>query len=475
MTSIVEPWPEDFGVEVATVAAWIERTVSGPVEFVRVLRNKLWGFTALFTAARREVVVKVAAPPLFPDAAKVHTAAHAVAPEAVPELLAWGDRGAQHWSLFANVGGVDARGSGAEAVLGTAEVVAAIQAAIALDLPPNLPTVPAASVATLLSDLEDLPVELVTELDERRVQLLTWGQELDTLVPLSLDHVDLHLENVLRTLEGRFVVLDWEEAVISCPLFSFNRLRIDAVDHGIAGLAERLYLQRLLPTLEVTQQRRAMELANVLAPLKLAHEARRFAADLGWSNRHTRLTIRYVTEALEAASSLTGHHRPRPPHRLTSSVTVSVHERGAGKACSDILGTLPDWFGIAEANEEYVAAAESARTLVAAVDGEAVGVLVPRRHSDNAAEIYLLAVAAPHRRNGIGRALVETAERLLADDGVSFLQVKTLSARRRDDGYEETRAFYRSLGFVHLEEHPTMWDPANPALQLVKHIASGTP
>lgn len=52
--------------------------------------------------------------------------------------------------------------------------------------------------------------------------------------------------------------------------------------------------------------------------------------------------------------------------------------------------------------------------------------------------------------------------------------MKTLSARRRDDGYEETRAFYRSLGFVHLEEHPTLWGEENPALQMVKVLSAPT-
>lgn len=470
MTSTVQPWPEEFGVDVETVAAWIERTTSGPARFARVLRNKLWGFTALFTTDGEPVVFKLAWPPLFPSAAAVHAVAHATAPDAVPALLAWEDRATQHWSLFAHVEGADARRSGADAVFGAIDVVAGIQVDVALNLSADLPAVPAEAVSSLLMELDDLPPALVAELDEHRDQLARWGQELDALVPLSLDHVDLHLGNVLRTSAGGFVVLDWEEAVVSCPLFSFNRLRVDAADHGVAALAERRYVKRLLSSLDEAQQRRVTQLANVLAPLKLAHEARVFAAGLGWSNPHTRLTTHYVTEALEAASTVTNRRRAAAPQRGAPTVTVTVVEGGAGKACAEILATLPDWFGLPEANEEYVAAAETGRTIVAAVGEETVGVLVPRRHSDSAGEIHLLAVAAPHRRAGIGRALVERAERLLAEDGVTFLQVKTLSARRRDDGYEETRSFYRSVGFVHLEEHPTMWDEENPALQLVKRI-----
>jgi hypothetical protein len=52
------------------------------------------------------------------------------------------------------------------------------------------------------------------------------------------------------------------------------------------------------------------------------------------------------------------------------------------------------------------------------------------------------------------------------------LQVNTLSAARPDPGYDATRAFYLAYGFRPLEEFPTRWDPANPALQLIKSITA---
>lgn len=61
--------------------------------------------------------------------------------------------------------------------------------------------------------------------------------------------------------------------------------------------------------------------------------------------------------------------------------------------------------------------------------------------------------------------------RWLASAGVEFLQVKTLSAKHPDEGYEKTRAFYLAYGFRPLEEFPTLWSPESPALQLIKAIA----
>ncbi len=54
------------------------------------------------------------------------------------------------------------------------------------------------------------------------------------------------------------------------------------------------------------------------------------------------------------------------------------------------------------------------------------------------------------------------------------MQVKTLSDRHPDAGYKKSRAFYAACGFRPLEEFPALWDPANPALQLVKALRATT-
>ena len=48
--------------------------------------------------------------------------------------------------------------------------------------------------------------------------------------------------------------------------------------------------------------------------------------------------------------------------------------------------------------------------------------------------------------------------------------MKTRAASKPDDGYDKTRAFYVAYGFRPLEEFPNLWDPENPALQMIKVI-----
>ena len=145
-------------------------------------------------------------------------------------------------------------------------------------------------------------------------------------------------------------------------------------------------------------------------------------------------------------------------------------DTGSAGPCRQILATLPDWFGIPEANDAYVAVADAHRCTIASIDGLDVGITTVVHHGSYAAEIHLMAVVPTHHRSGIGSAMLQHIERDLAARGVEFLQVKTLSSAHPDEGYARTRAFYLSYGFRPLEEFPTLWDPDNPALQLIKTV-----
>lgn len=150
---------------------------------------------------------------------------------------------------------------------------------------------------------------------------------------------------------------------------------------------------------------------------------------------------------------------PRPPDASTA-------ER--------LLRLLPDWFGIESSLQEYVDDARHLPTYLASVDGQPpVGILLLRRHFDEAAEVHLMAVHPQWHRRGIGRRLLAAVERDLAADGVRLLQVKTLGDSRPDASYARTRLFYLGMGFQPLEETKDLW-PDNPCLIMVKPLGERT-
>ena len=155
---------------------------------------------------------------------------------------------------------------------------------------------------------------------------------------------------------------------------------------------------------------------------------------------------------------------------VSTDAEVALRPTGSGAVCRDVLATLPTWFGFPEVNEEYVRTADTTPTVVASLDGADVGLLTIVTHTAYAAEVHLMAVRPELHRSGIGRRMLEVAEDHLVASGIEYLQVKTLSARDPDAGYRLTRAFYVATGFRPLEEHPLLWGPENPALQMVKRL-----
>jgi GNAT superfamily N-acetyltransferase len=147
-----------------------------------------------------------------------------------------------------------------------------------------------------------------------------------------------------------------------------------------------------------------------------------------------------------------------------------VPRLGLGDLCRALLDTVPDWFGIPEANDSYVAFADTHETwTAAAADGTVVGLISGQTHFADTAEIEVIAVRPEWHRGGVGRALVEVFERHHRDRGVRLLEVKTLGPSHDDAGYVRTRAFYTGIGFIPVEEL-WIWGPDNPALILCKPL-----
>ena len=149
---------------------------------------------------------------------------------------------------------------------------------------------------------------------------------------------------------------------------------------------------------------------------------------------------------------------------------MDVIEVATGRAqiARRVLEALPQWFGRPDAREHYIAAAERLDMLAVRDGFEAVGFLTLLRHWRRAAEIHAMGVLPELHGQGLGRALIAAAEARLAAEDRRFLTVKTLSPAHPDPHYARTREFYRAVGFVELEEFPTLWGAGTPCLMLVK-------
>ncbi|MCJ7552112.1 MAG: GNAT family N-acetyltransferase [Anaerolineae bacterium] len=143
---------------------------------------------------------------------------------------------------------------------------------------------------------------------------------------------------------------------------------------------------------------------------------------------------------------------------------------GQSHVCEPILRALPDWFGLEASTQAYIKQTDLLPTFVAVTEESTVGFLTVKQHSAAAAEILVMCVLPQYHRQGIGRALVEDAEDYMRRTGISFLQVKTLSARHPDPNYARTRAFYKAVGFVELEEFTEIWEAGSPCLQMIKYL-----
>lgn len=134
-----------------------------------------------------------------------------------------------------------------------------------------------------------------------------------------------------------------------------------------------------------------------------------------------------------------------------------------------ILEALPDWFGIPEAREDYIA--ESAgKAFFCAYDGDSpAGFLYLKETGRDTVELYVMGVLPQLHRRGVGRELLNRAKEAAREMGYAFMQVKTVQMGKYPQ-YDRTNRFYRALGFKEFEVFPTLWDPGSPCQIYVLYL-----
>lgn len=138
------------------------------------------------------------------------------------------------------------------------------------------------------------------------------------------------------------------------------------------------------------------------------------------------------------------------------------------KIVSEVLLDLPDWFGLPESTNAYINESKQLPLWAAKMDKEVVGFITLSESSSETGELHCMGVKKAFHRKGIGTQLYLVLERY-AKEKYKYLQVKTVEEGHYKE-YDQTVAFYKSVGFSKLEVFPKLWDEWNPCLVMIKAI-----
>lgn len=151
-------------------------------------------------------------------------------------------------------------------------------------------------------------------------------------------------------------------------------------------------------------------------------------------------------------------------------INIESYQIKYKQACKDIIEALPEWFGLPEANEQFLLDLERISSWVALDDDKVVGIITLLKVLPNSFEISFLAVDPTYHRKGIGRKLINHIEEVARIENGQWLYVKTLAPSLSDSYYALTREFYYSLSFSALFETDCFWGKENPTVVLVKPL-----
>lgn len=135
---------------------------------------------------------------------------------------------------------------------------------------------------------------------------------------------------------------------------------------------------------------------------------------------------------------------------------------------SQILLDLPAWFGLPESTDKYIEDSKELPLWAAKIQEEVIGFVTLAESSEDTGELHCMGVEKNYHGKGIGRQLYVELEDY-AKEKYKYLQVKTVDEGHYKE-YNQTVAFYKSVGFSKLEVFPALWDKWNPCLIMIKAI-----
>jgi GNAT superfamily N-acetyltransferase len=112
--------------------------------------------------------------------------------------------------------------------------------------------------------------------------------------------------------------------------------------------------------------------------------------------------------------------------------------------------TLPEYFGLPEANQHYEQGMQDKSVLAMKINNEYVGLLALEFPYTTNANIFWLGIKPKFHRCGFGYAMIKYALDYCKQKGFKTLTVETLSPSEKDENYMKTFKFYCKCGFLPL-------------------------
>jgi len=124
-----------------------------------------------------------------------------------------------------------------------------------------------------------------------------------------------------------------------------------------------------------------------------------------------------------------------------------INRELAGDLCCQITAALPEYFGLAQANEQYFAGVRTRENFAAIIDHKHVGLLSLDFPYPGNGNIYWMAVLQEYQNHGAGSKLLAHACAFAETRCADTMTVETLAPQEANENYLKTYKFYKQSGF----------------------------
>lgn len=154
------------------------------------------------------------------------------------------------------------------------------------------------------------------------------------------------------------------------------------------------------------------------------------------------------------------------PELATLELALPADARLIAEMSRDLIESGLTWAWTTSRVQHFICGAES--SVIVARRERRMAAFAMMYFGDEVAHLNLLAVAHGHRRQGLGRQLMDWLTATAMEAGIFRINLELRTHN------EEARAFYESLGFESLGVVPGYYQGRESALRMARNLAKNT-